>query len=64
MPPCPYCAMPGALIHVHGHGQCPHCGVNVEPCCGGGECHLSPQRENDDALAGRVDANNTRDTPC
>ena len=22
-------------MRVHGHGQCPHCGNNVEPCCTG-----------------------------
>lgn len=32
---CPFCAAPLAVVHVHGHGQCAHCGVNVEPCCTG-----------------------------
>ena len=27
--------MPLVLVRVHGHGQCAHCGTNVEPCCSG-----------------------------
>ncbi len=30
---CPYCGHPRALVYVHGHGQCAHCGCNIEPCC-------------------------------
>ena len=22
-------------VRVHGHGQCAHCGNNIEPCCSG-----------------------------
>ena len=33
--PCPYCGALSAVVFVHGHGQCGHCGVNTEPCCGG-----------------------------
>lgn len=32
---CPYCGAGLAIVHVHGHGQCAHCGTNVDPCCGG-----------------------------
>jgi hypothetical protein len=32
---CPYCGRVGEVVRVHGHGQCPHCGTNVEPCCAG-----------------------------
>lgn len=34
-PACPACGVPLILVHVHGHGQCAHCGTNVEPCCSG-----------------------------
>lgn len=31
---------------MHGHGQCPHCGTNIEPCCAGanalGEAAATP----------------------
>jgi hypothetical protein len=30
---CVACGRPYAVVHVHGHGQCAHCGVNTEPCC-------------------------------
>jgi hypothetical protein len=32
---CPYCGALGAIVHVHGHGQCQRCGTNTEPCCAG-----------------------------
>lgn len=32
---CPYCGRLGEPVRVHGHGQCPHCGTNIEPCCAG-----------------------------
>jgi len=32
---CPFCGSAAAVVHVHGHGQCAHCGGNVEPCCTG-----------------------------
>ena len=32
---CPYCGRVGEVVRVHGHGQCPHCGTNIEPCCAG-----------------------------
>lgn len=33
--PCPACGEPYRAVFVHGHGQCAHCGTNVEPCCAG-----------------------------
>ncbi len=33
--PCPQCGALVPLVHVHGHGQCPVCHTNVEPCCAG-----------------------------
>lgn len=30
---CVACGRPYAVVYVHGHGQCAHCGVNTEPCC-------------------------------
>ncbi|MBZ0153512.1 MAG: hypothetical protein K8J09_18460 [Planctomycetes bacterium] len=33
--PCPWCGALAAVVHVHGHGQCGHCGGNLEPCCSG-----------------------------
>ncbi|MBK8976984.1 MAG: hypothetical protein IPM29_13795 [Planctomycetes bacterium] len=32
---CPACGVTLQLVRVHGHGQCAHCGTNVEPCCAG-----------------------------
>jgi hypothetical protein len=32
---CPTCGWAGALIWVHGHGQCPRCGMVLAPCCEG-----------------------------
>ena len=32
---CPYCGHAGPPVPVHGHGQCAHCGTNIEPCCAG-----------------------------
>ena len=32
---CPRCQTQAQIIWVHGHGQCAHCGQNVEPCCQG-----------------------------
>lgn len=34
---CPSCGHVAALVHVHGHGQCGHCGTNLEPCCSGAD---------------------------
>lgn len=33
LPRCPTCGVPAHVVWVHGHGQCEHCRVNVEPCC-------------------------------
>jgi hypothetical protein len=40
--PCPYCGATAPLVHVHGHGQCAHCGANTEPCCGGASADEVP----------------------
>lgn len=32
---CPFCGARLEVVHVHGHGQCAHCGTNVDPCCAG-----------------------------
>lgn len=32
---CLYCSYTGEIIWVHGHGQCPRCHTNIEPCCDG-----------------------------
>ena len=34
---CPYCGHRGAVVQVHGHGQCSNCGTNYEPCCAGAD---------------------------
>jgi hypothetical protein len=35
---CLYCGQPEQLVWVHGHGQCAHCGTNVDECCRGESC--------------------------
>ena len=37
-PRCVNCGQPENIIWVHGHGQCAHCKVNVQPCCSGETC--------------------------
>lgn len=32
---CSFCGVLLEVVHVHGHGQCAHCGTNVDPCCSG-----------------------------
>jgi len=32
---CPRCQRLTLPIQVHGHVQCQHCGINIDPCCGG-----------------------------
>ncbi|MBC24257.1 MAG: hypothetical protein CMJ32_10130 [Phycisphaerae bacterium] len=32
---CHWCGRPRQIVHVHGHGQCAHCGTNSLPCCDG-----------------------------
>ncbi len=34
---CPTCGHLAPVVHVHGHGQCSHCGANIEPCCTGAD---------------------------
>lgn len=35
---CMYCGVEAPIVWVHGHGQCSHCGINVEECCRGEQC--------------------------
>lgn len=45
---CPYCGRPWQLVWVHGHGQCAHCGNNIEPCCQGDETLPRPPEDQDE----------------
>ncbi|HMO34028.1 MAG TPA: hypothetical protein PKE63_02950 [Lacibacter sp.] len=38
MQQCLFCVHTVALVHVHGHYQCPVCGTNALPCCDGDNC--------------------------
>jgi hypothetical protein len=35
---CFFCGHIVALVHVHGHYQCPVCYTNALPCCDGDNC--------------------------
>lgn len=35
---CYWCGVPTQIIWVHGHGQCAHCGINIDECCRGENC--------------------------
>lgn len=35
---CFFCGHIVALVHVHGHYQCPVCYTNTLPCCDGDNC--------------------------
>ena len=35
---CIFCGADVALVHVHGHYQCPACKTNALPCCDGDTC--------------------------
>lgn len=35
---CLFCGQVVALVHVHGHYQCPVCHTNALPCCDGDNC--------------------------
>lgn len=35
---CLFCGYIVALVHVHGHYQCPVCYTNALPCCDGDNC--------------------------
>lgn len=35
---CLFCGHTAALVHVHGHYQCPVCHTNALPCCDGDNC--------------------------
>ena len=32
---CQWCNNSVFPIEVHGHSQCPHCKINIDPCCSG-----------------------------
>jgi hypothetical protein len=34
---CPFCRSIKEPVRVHGHEQCPDCGINILPCCDGGD---------------------------
>ena len=40
---CPSCCRPTVVIYVHGHCQCQHCRVNIDPCCQGDQACPAPQ---------------------
>jgi hypothetical protein len=35
---CIFCGANVALVHVHGHYQCPMCKTNALPCCDADNC--------------------------
>ena len=35
---CMFCNQKVDLVYVHGHYQCPKCGINALPCCDGDNC--------------------------
>jgi predicted Fe-S protein YdhL (DUF1289 family) len=39
---CPWCQRLTLPIQVHGHVQCQHCGINIDPCCGGEQAQAAP----------------------
>ena len=42
---CSWCNQPSVVIWVHGHGQCPVCGINIDECCRGEETYpLTPSQ--------------------
>jgi Zn finger protein HypA/HybF involved in hydrogenase expression len=38
---CMFCGQVVALVHVHGHYQCPVCNTNALPCCDGDNCETN-----------------------
>jgi hypothetical protein len=38
---CFFCGHIVALVHVHGHYQCPVCHTNALPCCDGDNCETN-----------------------
>jgi hypothetical protein len=42
---CLFCGYQGELVFVHSHYQCPHCGINVAPCCEGEQCQISDENQ-------------------
>ncbi len=50
---CLYCGRPRSIVWVHGHGQCVHCGINVDECCRGENCDIESvpiQQPNDNCI--------------
>ena len=42
---CQWCNNSVLPIEVHGHSQCPHCKINIDPCCSGENSQCEPHRE-------------------
>jgi len=42
---CNWCNNPATINRVHGHGQCPVCGINIDECCRGEVCEFPPASE-------------------
>lgn len=42
---CIYCGQTKSIVWVHGHGQCAHCGINVDECCRGESCETEPSMQ-------------------
>jgi hypothetical protein len=38
---CLFCGQAVALVHVHGHYQCPVCNTNALPCCDADNCETN-----------------------
>lgn len=46
---CQWCQTPTRPVRVHGHTQCEHCRINIEPCCSGESCDTGgPEPDLDD----------------
>jgi hypothetical protein len=48
---CPWCQRPTRPIWVHGHAQCEHCKINIEPCCSGDETIPARADDPDEGLS-------------
>ncbi len=59
---CPWCQRPTRLVWVHGHGQCEHCRINIEPCCSGALCEPAPEPQTlteNDSPSGKIASGST-----
>ena len=45
---CLWCGNQVQIIWVHGHGQCPVCGTNIEECCRGENISCEKSTTKDD----------------